>query len=133
MRLLKPALVLAIVAGMTLSACGSDSATKDISVAGSELSLDKTALVADSSGVEVSQAFFPDADKVDSVVVAGSTAQHRWEGAQEAIKRGVPLLVDDSSNTEAINAEIERLGVKDVVRIGDPSSRRPASGGQRSC
>ncbi|CAB0784175.1 hypothetical protein FRC0195_00072 [Corynebacterium diphtheriae] len=122
MRLLKPALVLAIVAGMTLSACGSDSATKDISVAGSELSLDKTALVADSSGVEVSQAFFPDADKVDSVVVAGSTAQHRWEGAQEAIKRGVPLLVDDSSNTEAINVEIERLGVKDVVRIGDPAA-----------
>lgn len=77
MRLLKPALVLAIVAGMTLSACGSDSATKDISVAGSGLSLDKTALVADSSGVEVSQAFFPDADKIDSVVVAGSTAQHR--------------------------------------------------------
>lgn len=122
MRLLKPALVLAIVAGMTLSACGSDSATKDISVADSELSLDKTVLVADSSGVEVSQAFFPDADKVDSVVVAGGTAQHRWEGAQEAIKRGVPLLVDDSSNTEAINAEIERLGVKDVVRIGDPAA-----------
>lgn len=120
MRFPKPALVLAIAAGMTLSACGSDSATKDIRVAGSELSLDKTVLVADSSGVEVSQAFFPDADKVDSVVVAGGTAQHRWEGAQEAIKRGIPLLVDDSSNTEAINAEIERLGVKDVVRIGDP-------------
>lgn len=125
MRLLKPALVLAIAAGMTLSACGSDSATKDISVAGSELSLDKTALVADASGVEVSQAFFPDADKVDSVVVAGDTAQHRWEGAQEAIKRGVPLLVDDSSNTEAINSEIERLGVKDVVRIGDPAAPVP--------
>ncbi|WP_374071536.1 hypothetical protein [Corynebacterium belfantii] len=120
MRFPKPALVLAIAAGMMLSACGSDSATKDIRVAGSELSLDKTVLVADSSGVEVSQAFFPDADKVDSVVVAGGTAQHRWEGAQEAIKRGIPLLVDDSSNTEAINAEIERLGVKDVVRIGDP-------------
>lgn len=120
MRFPKPALVLAIAAGMTLSACGSDSATKDIRVAGSELSLDKTVLVADSSGVEVSQAFFPDADKVDSVVAAGGTAQHRWEGAQEAIKRGIPLLVDDSSNTEAINAEIERLGVKDVVRIGDP-------------
>lgn len=57
MRFPKPALVLAIAAGMMLSACGSDSATKDIRVAGSELSLDKTVLVADSSGVEVSQAF----------------------------------------------------------------------------
>ncbi|MDO4928093.1 MAG: cell wall-binding repeat-containing protein [Corynebacterium sp.] len=85
----------------------------------SAATFEETTIISDATGIELSEKLFGSSD---DVVIASAALQDQWEGAQEAVRLGAPLLVLDSATEDAadrIDAEVERLGAENVHRFED--------------
>lgn len=109
------------VAALTLglASCSNDDSDSNgaIDTSDDSVSFAETTVLDDPTGVAVSQELF---NSSDDVVVASASLQDQWEGAQEAVRLGAPLLVLDKSIEDAeeqVDKEIDRLSADNVVRF----------------
>ena len=116
----------AVAVGLTLTAC-TDAAEENqentASAPGAEdqehtLETNGPEAIADpdGSGLEVSARFFEEAD---TLVVSDRDYDNQLAAAQAAVERSAPMILFTGDNGEDVAAEVDRLGVGEVLAFGD--------------
>lgn len=116
------------LAAVPLSACSGDSSSGGGSGSGGGEERARpadatgvTVIQDDPSGVATSRILFTSAD-IAVLVAASATGEHLEAGCDLAREHGVPVFADSDSATEELTAELERLGVSEVVLVGGTDS-----------